>query len=74
MILIPLLVVEGRQKETIQRSRGRLRDVEAGLGQSSTLVSRMIFRAQQNKIILLLLAVFIFLILVFGIYRLATRH
>jgi hypothetical protein len=34
----------------------------------------MIFRAQQNKIVLLLLAGLILLVLIFGIYRLATRH
>jgi hypothetical protein len=48
--------------------------VEAGLGQSSTLLSRMVFRAQQNKIVLLLLALLILLVLIFGIYRLASRH
>ncbi len=74
ILVTDYIVPEGQQRETIQRSRGRLRDVEAGLGQSSTLLSRMVFRAQQNKIVLLLLALVILLVLIFGIYRLASRH
>ncbi|XP_051170688.1 vesicle transport through interaction with t-SNAREs homolog 1A [Leptopilina boulardi] len=40
------------QRETIQRSRGRLRDTDAELGRGSRLLSGMIFRALQQRLIL----------------------
>lgn len=40
------------QRETIQRSRGRLRETDAELGRGSRLLSGMIFRSLQQRIIL----------------------
>lgn len=40
------------QRETIERSRTRLRDVESGLGQSHAIIGKMIFRARQNILLL----------------------
>ncbi|XP_033230432.1 vesicle transport through interaction with t-SNAREs homolog 1A [Belonocnema kinseyi] len=40
------------QRETIQRSRGRLRDTDAELGRGSRLLSGMILRALQQRLIL----------------------
>merc|ERR1711990_328533 len=40
------------QRETLQRARGRLKDVEAGLGESNSVIKGMIFKARQNKIVL----------------------
>ena len=58
------------QRETLQRARGRLKDVEAGLGSSNTILKGMIFKARQNKIVLLALIVIIALLLIWGLYRL----
>ena len=57
------------QRETLQRARGRLKDVEAGLGSSNTILKGMIFKARQNKLVLLALIVIIVLLLVWGLYR-----
>ncbi|XP_015110897.1 vesicle transport through interaction with t-SNAREs homolog 1A [Diachasma alloeum] len=40
------------QRETIQRSRGRLRETDAELGRGSRLLSTMIFRSIQQRLIL----------------------
>ena len=58
------------QRETLQRARGRLKDVEAGLGSSNTILKGMIFKARQNKIVLFALIVIIALLLIWGLYRL----
>uniref|UniRef100_A0A6V7K8M3 t-SNARE coiled-coil homology domain-containing protein n=1 Tax=Bracon brevicornis TaxID=1563983 RepID=A0A6V7K8M3_9HYME len=50
------------QRETIQRSRGRLRDTDAELGRGSRLLSGMIFRSLQQRFILV--AVFVVLVVV----------
>ena len=61
------------QRETIQRSRSRLKDVEGGLGASNTILKGMVFRAQQNKIVLAFVCLAVFIALVWGIYRLVTK-
>ena len=58
------------QRETLQRARGRLKDVEAGLGSSNTVLAGMIFKARQNKIVLISISVIILLLLMWGLYRL----
>ena len=60
------------QRETLTRARGRLKDVEAGLGSSNTLLNGMIFKARQNKIVLSLIIVIISVLLFWGLYRLVT--
>jgi len=58
------------QRETLQRARGRLKDVEAGLGASNTVLKGMIFKARQNKIVLASITIVILVLLLWGIYRL----
>ena len=58
------------QRETLDRSRSRLKDVEAGLSQSNTIIKTMIFRAQQNKVVLLAVSLAILLVVIFGVYKL----
>eukprot|EP00090_Calanus_glacialis_P013539 TRINITY_DN22208_c0_g1_i1.p1 TRINITY_DN22208_c0_g1~~TRINITY_DN22208_c0_g1_i1.p1 ORF type:complete len:219 (-),score=97.50 TRINITY_DN22208_c0_g1_i1:117-773(-) len=60
------------QRETIQRSRSRLKDVEGGLGASNTILKGMMLRAQQNKIVLAAVCLAVALVLVWGVYHLAT--
>ena len=61
------------QRETIQRSRSRLKDVEGGLGASNTILKGMMFRAQQNKLVLCTVCVVVCLVLLWGVYHLATK-
>lgn len=61
------------QRETIQRSRSRLKDVEGGLGSSNTILKGMMFRAQQNKLVLCVVCVVVCLVLIWGVYHLATK-
>eukprot|EP00050_Salpingoeca_kvevrii_P006250 m.288283 g.288283 ORF g.288283 m.288283 type:complete len:215 (+) comp11939_c0_seq1:108-752(+) len=45
------------QRETIQRSRGRLRETDKELGRSGAVLNRMILRAKQNKVVAFLIIV-----------------
>ena len=58
------------QRETLQRARSRLKDVEAGLGSSNSVLTGIIFKARQNKIVLASLIAIILLFLLWGLYRL----
>lgn len=58
----------GHQREVLERSRGRLRDVEAGLGSSSSILNKMMFRAQQNKLVLYLVAIVIIVAVLVAFY------
>ena len=62
-----------RQKETIQRSRSRLKDVEAGLGESNTVLKTMLYRAQQNKIVLFCVFFAVIITFLWGLYHLITK-
>lgn len=62
----------GTQRETLERSRGRLRDVESGLGESKAVLSRMLFTAQQNKLALYIVGVVILVAVLVGLYYLIT--
>ncbi|XP_058059836.1 vesicle transport through interaction with t-SNAREs homolog 1A [Anopheles bellator] len=57
-----------QQRETIQRSRGRLREADADLSRSSRILNSMIMRAMRDKFILVVVVVAIFLVLVLSIY------
>lgn len=61
------------QRETIQRSRSRLKDVEGGLGASNTILKGMMLRAQQNKVVLGAVCLAVALVIVWGVYHLATK-
>jgi len=60
------------QRETIQRSRSRLKDVEGGLGESSSILGKMMWRAQQNKLVLAAVGIAVLLVVAYTIYHLAT--
>ncbi|XP_023333021.1 vesicle transport through interaction with t-SNAREs homolog 1A-like [Eurytemora carolleeae] len=62
----------GNQRETLERSRGRLRDVETGLTRSSTILSTILFRAQQNKLLVYLVALIILIVLLAALYYIIT--
>ena len=61
------------QREVIQRSRDRLRTTNNDLGQSSRLLTQMLKRVLQNKILLVGLFVFLFLFVVFVIYMIVKK-
>ncbi|XP_050298395.1 vesicle transport through interaction with t-SNAREs homolog 1A [Anthonomus grandis grandis] len=56
------------QRETIQRSRNRLRETDEELSRSSRLLGNMIMRALQQKVILGIVAVCFLVFISFGIY------
>lgn len=56
------------QRETIQRSRGRLRETDAELGRGSRLLTSMIVRALQQRIVLALVALVLIIVACFVIY------
>jgi len=60
------------QRETIQRSRSRLKDLEGGLGESSSILGKMMWRAQQNKLVLAAVGVVVLLVASYTVYHLAT--
>nr|CAH7756987.1 unnamed protein product [Callosobruchus chinensis] len=58
----------GEQRETIQRSRNRLREHDEDLGRSGKLMNSMIMRSLQQKVILIAVLVCFFLMLCIGLY------
>ncbi|XP_015591492.1 vesicle transport through interaction with t-SNAREs homolog 1A [Cephus cinctus] len=56
------------QRETIQRSRGRLRETDAELGRGSRLLTGMIVRALQQRLILALVALVLIIVACFVVY------
>jgi len=60
------------QRETIQRSRSRLKDLEGGLGESSSILGKMMWRAQQNKLVLAAVGITVLLVAAYTVYHLAT--
>ncbi|XP_011173522.1 vesicle transport through interaction with t-SNAREs homolog 1A [Solenopsis invicta] len=56
------------QRETIQRSRGKLRETDAELGRGSRLLSGMIFRSLQQRIILAGVALVLIIVACIVIY------
>ncbi|XP_014262422.1 vesicle transport through interaction with t-SNAREs homolog 1A [Cimex lectularius] len=61
------------QRETISKSRSRLRETEADLSRSSRLLSAMVARSRQHKFILSVMAFVFLIIVIFSIYYSATR-
>jgi len=57
------------QREVLQRSRNRLRDTDDDLGTSSRILSGMIVRIQQSKIIMSLIGAIIISVIIFGVYK-----
>ncbi|XP_043493114.1 vesicle transport through interaction with t-SNAREs homolog 1A [Polistes fuscatus] len=56
------------QRETIQRGRGRLRDTDAELGRGSRLLSGMIIRSLQQRLILVVIALALIIATCFVVY------
>lgn len=56
------------QRETIQRGRGRLRETDAELGRGSRLLSGMIIRSLQQRIILAMVALALIIAACFVVY------
>ncbi|XP_043675429.1 vesicle transport through interaction with t-SNAREs homolog 1A isoform X1 [Vespula pensylvanica] len=56
------------QRETIQRGRGRLRDTDAELGRGSRLLSGMIVRSLQQRLILAVVALALIIVMCFVVY------
>ncbi|KHN87741.1 Vesicle transport through interaction with t-SNAREs -like protein 1A [Toxocara canis] len=57
------------QRETISRARDRLREADSDLNRSHKVLSQMIRRVIQNRLLLLVIAVLLLFSLVFIIYR-----
>ncbi|KAG5887478.1 hypothetical protein JTB14_008196 [Gonioctena quinquepunctata] len=58
----------GEQGETIQRTRGRLREADEELGQSGRLMNSMIMRSLQQKVVLYAVCACFLIAICFGIY------
>ncbi|XP_038061924.1 vesicle transport through interaction with t-SNAREs homolog 1A-like isoform X1 [Patiria miniata] len=62
-----------RDREKIQRSRTRLRDTDAGVGQSSRVLSGMMRRIIQNRILMVFLAIVFLAIIIIVIYFITKK-
>jgi len=60
------------QRETIQRTRSRLKDLEGDLGLSGSLAGGMLWRARQHRLVLGLVLAAVSLAVIYGLYRLAA--
>lgn len=56
------------QRETIQRSRGRLRETDEQLNRSSRLMNTMVMRALQDRFILVMVFLILGILLMVGVY------
>ncbi|KAF7285470.1 hypothetical protein GWI33_010568 [Rhynchophorus ferrugineus] len=56
------------QRETIQRSRNRLRETDEDLNRSSRTLNGMIMRIMQQKVILYLVGICFIVLVCFGVY------
>ncbi|GMT24039.1 hypothetical protein PFISCL1PPCAC_15336, partial [Pristionchus fissidentatus] len=59
----------GAQRETINRSRNRMREADSDLGRSSKLLNEMIRRVVRNRLLLMGVATFLVLSFFFILYR-----
>lgn len=62
------------QRETIQKSRMRLREADAELSRSSRIMNTMIARSRQHKIVLISIAVVFVIAVIVSIYFSVSRH
>nr|XP_042711175.1 vesicle transport through interaction with t-SNAREs homolog 1A-like [Chrysemys picta bellii] len=63
-----------QDREKIQRSRERLRETDANLGKSSRILTGMLRRIIQNRILIVILAIIIFFTILMAIYFSVKRH
>ena len=61
------------QREQMERSRDRLREINSNLGKSSRIVTAMTRKILQNKIILFGFCVFLIVFVLFVIYLVIRR-
>ncbi|KAF6207826.1 hypothetical protein GE061_016275 [Apolygus lucorum] len=61
------------QRETIQKSRSRLRETDADLSRSSRLLHAMLARSRQHKLVLSSAAVVLTIVIIFSIYVAALK-
>ncbi|KAK0400380.1 hypothetical protein QR680_003469 [Steinernema hermaphroditum] len=59
----------GSQRETITRARERMREADADVTRSNKVLSQMIRRVIQNRLLLLIIAIFMMVCLLFIIYK-----
>ncbi|XP_030846777.1 vesicle transport through interaction with t-SNAREs homolog 1A isoform X1 [Strongylocentrotus purpuratus] len=62
-----------RDREKIDRSRNRLRDMDSNVGQSSRVLSAMMRRILQNRLIMLFLGLIILSVIILAIYFIAKK-
>lgn len=63
-----------RDRETITRTRGRLREGDDNLGRSSRILSSMTRRIIQNRLVSLGIMIVMLIVIIVVIYFIATRH
>jgi len=56
------------QRETLQKTRSRLRETDEDLGRSGRVLNRMIVRIIQNRLIILGLVLLILVVAIIGVY------
>ncbi|XP_015238619.1 PREDICTED: vesicle transport through interaction with t-SNAREs homolog 1A isoform X1 [Cyprinodon variegatus] len=61
-------------REKIQRARERLRETDANLGKSSRILTGMLRRIIQNRVLVFVLGAFILLTIILAIYLNVRRH
>ncbi|XP_038128578.1 vesicle transport through interaction with t-SNAREs homolog 1A isoform X1 [Cyprinodon tularosa] len=61
-------------REKIQRARERLRETDANLGKSSRVLTGMLRRIIQNRVLVFVLGAFILLTIILAIYLNVRRH
>ncbi|OWF53325.1 vesicle transport through interaction with t-SNAREs homolog 1A-like [Mizuhopecten yessoensis] len=62
------------QRQTIQRSRNRLEEMNSGLGKSSRVLSGMMRRIIQNRLMLVIICAILLLVIGLAIYFIVKRN
>ncbi|EDQ89793.1 uncharacterized protein MONBRDRAFT_7715 [Monosiga brevicollis MX1] len=62
------------QRETIERSRGRVQNVDSELSFSNRVLNGMIARAKRNKVVAFLIITIALALIIVIIYLIATKH
>ncbi|KAK9887781.1 hypothetical protein WA026_000096 [Henosepilachna vigintioctopunctata] len=58
----------GEQRETIQRSRNRLRETDEEVSRASRIINTMIMRSLQQKFVLIVVGACLLIVFIFGMY------
>jgi len=62
------------QRETIQRTRARLRDTDDELGISGRVLNRMVLRIMQNRLVIVGVVLLILFAIIVGVYFTVRKH